>query len=182
MGADAVWMDMASPTDGRTFSEEEQRELYAAYGLTLADRPEGLEPQAVSTGLLDILLPVKDLETLDKAVQNEGEVTRLEKKKRIMGVHMFCPRTPDAAAHCRNFAPLYAIPEEAATGTSNGALTYYLFRRGLVAAGADNRFVQGEKMGKPSEILSRLTESGDGVKVRVGGRAVLTLRCKLLEN
>ena len=37
-------------------------------------------------------------------------------------------------------------------------------------------------MGKPSEILSRLTESGDGVKVQVGGRAVLTLRCKLLEN
>ena len=95
---------------------------------------------------------------------------------------MFCTGGADATAHCRNFAPLYAIPEEAATGTSNGALTYYLFRRGLVASGADNRFVQGEKMGKPSEILSRLTESGDGVKVQVGGRAVLTLRCKLLEN
>ena len=27
VGADAVWMDMASPTDGRIFSEEEQREL-----------------------------------------------------------------------------------------------------------------------------------------------------------
>ena len=93
---------------------------------------------------------------------------------------MLCPSTPDAAAHCRNFAPLYAIPEEAATGTSNGALTYYLYRRGLTAAGAENRFVQGEKMGKPSEILSRLTDGGDGVKVQVGGRAVLALRCELL--
>ena len=73
-----------------------------------------------------------------------------------------------------------AIPEEAATGTSNGALTYYLYRRGLTAAGAENRFVQGEKMGKPSEILSRLTDGGDGVKVQVGGRAVLALRCELL--
>ena len=180
MGADAVWMDMASPTDGRTFSEKEQRELYAAYGLTLADRPEGLEPQAVSTGLLDILLPVKDLETLDKAVQNEGEVTRLSEHYGVVGVHMFCPHTPDAAAHCRNFAPLYAIPEEAATGTSNGALTYYLYRRGLIRAGAENRFVQGEKMGKPSEILSRITEENGGVKVRVGGRALLTLQCQLL--
>lgn len=182
VGTDSVWMDMAPPTDGRGFSEEEQAELYAAYGLSLADRPDGLEAQAVSTGLLDILLPVKDLGVLDRAVQNEAQVTRLSEHYGVVGVHMFCTGGADATAHCRNFAPLYAIPEEAATGTSNGALTYYLFRRGLVASGADNRFVQGEKMGKPSEILSRLTESGDGVKVRVGGRAVLTLRCKLLEN
>ena len=154
VGADAVWMDMAPPADGRSFSEEEQAELYAAYGLSLADRPEGLEAQA--------------------------EVPRLSERYGVVGVHMFCPSTPDAAAHCRNFAPLYAIPEEAATGTSNGALTYYLYRRGLTAAGAENRFVQGEKMGKPSEILSRLTDGGDGVKVQVGGRAVLALRCELL--
>ena len=180
VGADAVWMDMAAPQDGRTFDEEEQAELYAAYGLTLADRPEGLAAQAVSTGLLDILLPVKDLAALERAVQNEGEVTRLSEHYGVVGVHMFCPNTPDAAAHCRNFAPLYAIPEEAATGTSNGALTYYLYRRGLVKAGAENRFVQGEKMGKPSEILSRITGDAGGVKVRVGGRAVLTLRCELM--
>lgn len=180
VGADAVWMDMAPPTDGRTFSEEEQGALYAAYGLSLADRPEGLEPQAVSTGLMDILLPVRDLETLERAVQNEAEVTRLSEHYNVVGVHMFCPNTPDASAHCRNFAPLYAIPEEAATGTSNGALTYYLFRRGLIQAGADNRFVQGEKMGKPSEILSRITEDNGGVKVRVGGRALITLKCELM--
>ena len=180
VGAYAVWMDMASPKDGRGFSEEEQRELYAAYGLTLADRPEGLEPQAVSTGLMDILLPVKDLAALERAEQNEGEVTRLSRQYDVVGVHMFCPHTEDAAAHCRNFAPLYAIPEEAATGTSNGALTYYLYRRGLLRAGADNRFVQGEKMGKPSEILSRITDGADGVNIRVGGRALLTLKCELI--
>lgn len=180
VGADAVWMDMAAPRDGRSFSEAEQEELYAAYGLTLAHRPEGLEPQAVSTGLMDILLPVKDLETLERAEQNEGAVTRLSERYNVVGVHMFCPHTPDAAAHCRNFAPLYAIPEEAATGTSNGALTWYLYRRGLLWAGADNRFVQGEKMGKPSEILSRIMNDEAGVRIRVGGRAILTLKCELL--
>ena len=64
VGADAVWMDMAAPQDGRTFTEAEQEELYAAYGLTLANRPEGLEPQAVSTGHMDTLLPVQGLGTL----------------------------------------------------------------------------------------------------------------------
>lgn len=177
---EAVWMDMAPPAEGRIFSEAEQAELYAAYGLTLADRPEDLEPQAVSTGLPDILLPVRDRGVLDGAVQKEAEVYCLSERYGVVGVHMFCPGTGDAAAHCRNFAPLYAIPEEAATGTSNGALTFYLYRRGLIKSGGTNRFVQGEKMGRPSEILSRLTEEGGSLRVRVGGRAVLALRGEVL--
>lgn len=177
----AVWMDMAPPREARRFSEEETRELYAAYGLTPEDMPAALRPKAVSTGLCDILLPLASGEALERAVQNEAEVIRLSQKYGVVGFHLFWPSLkPGETAHCRNFAPLYAIPEEAATGTSNGALTYYLFRRGLVAAGADNRFVQGEKMGKPSEILSRITETAGTVKVRVGGRAVLALRCELL--
>lgn len=180
VGEDSVWMDMAPPTDGQTFSEAEQAELYTAYGLSLADRPEGLEPQAVSTGLLDILLPVKSRQVLDSAVQNEQKVMELSRHYDVVGVHMFCPEGAEATARCRNFAPLYAIPEEAATGTSNGALTYYLYRRGLVQAGAENRFIQGEVMGKPSEILSRLSDGEKGVQVRVGGRAVLSLRCEIL--
>ncbi|MFQ7856116.1 MAG: PhzF family phenazine biosynthesis protein [Flavonifractor plautii] len=166
------------PADGRS-SEEEQAELYAAYGLSLADRPEGLEAQAVSTGLLDILLPVRICRPGAGGAERGGGHPPVGALRRGGGAHVL-PQHPDAAAHCRNFAPLYAIPEEAATGTSNGALTYYLYRRGLTAAGAENRFVQGEKMGKPSEILSRLTDGGDGVKVQVGGRAVLALRCELL--
>ena len=76
--------------------------------------------------------------------------------------------------HCRNFAPLYGIDEESATGTSNGALTYYLYRRGLVSPGKTNLFVQGEAMGKPSKIYSRLTENADGsVSIRIGGSAVV---------
>lgn len=178
--ADAVWMDMASPVDGPVFSLSEQQALYAAYGLTLEDRPHGLEPQAVSTGLMDILLPVASQEILDRAVQDEAAVTRLSKEHQVVGVHMFYPGAEGATAHCRNFAPLYAIPEEAATGTSNGALTYYLYRRGLLQPGSVNRFLQGEAMGKPSEILTQLTAQGDAVKVQVGGRAIPVLRCSLL--
>ncbi len=65
-------VDGHGPRRRPELSEEEQAELYAAYGLSLADRPEGLEAQAVSTGLLDILLPVRDLAALERAEQNEG--------------------------------------------------------------------------------------------------------------
>ncbi|MCI8849876.1 MAG: PhzF family phenazine biosynthesis protein, partial [Oscillibacter sp.] len=150
--------------------------------LTLADRPEGLEPQAVSTGLLDILLPVRDVTVLNRARQDEAEVCRLSERYGVVGVHMFCPKAERLweGAYCRNFAPLYAIPEEAATGTSNGALTYYLYRRGFLAPGAENRFIQGEAMGKPSEILSRLNDADGEISVRVGGTAALSLRGEVL--
>ena len=177
----AVWMDMAPPIAGRNFSQAETAELYAAYGLSTADCPEGFVPMVVSTGLQDILLPVSTMEALDRAEQDERAVTELSKRYGVVGVHMFWPcLTGEATAHCRNFAPLYAIPEEAATGTSNGALTYYLYRCGRISAGAENRFLQGEKMGKPSEILSSLTEGAEGIRVQVGGRAVLALRAQLL--
>jgi PhzF family phenazine biosynthesis protein len=117
---------------------------------------------------------------LNRAEQNEAEVCRLSEGYGVVGVHMFCLGAGDVTAYCRNFAPLYAIPEEAATGTSNGALTFYLHRRGLVSGSGGNRFLQGEKMGKPSEILSRLTEERGTAKVRIGGRAVLTLRGEVL--
>ena len=164
-----------------SFSAAEQAALYAAFGLDAADQPAGLEPRVVNTGLPDILLPVKDRLALERAAQDEAEVTRLSRRYNAVGVHMFC-LDPDGTvtARCRNFAPLYAIPEEAATGTANGALTYYLYCRGLISPGTENRFLQGESMGKPSEVLSRLTETDAGTKIRVGGRAVLSLRCELL--
>ena len=180
-GIETVWMDMAAPVEKQGFSAAEQTALYAAFGLSAADRPAGLESQVVNTGLSDILLPVKDRFTLERASQDEAEVTRLSRLYNAVGMHMFCLE-PDGAvtARCRNFAPLYAIPEEAATGTANGALTYYLYCRGLISPGTENRFLQGESMGKPSEVLSRLTETDAGTKIRVGGGAVLSLRCELL--
>lgn len=178
---DTVWMDMAPPAEIRVFTFEEAAELYAAYGLTTGAMPGGLLPKAVSVGLCDILLPVKSLELLNSAVQNEVSVIELSKRYDVTGVHMFCPSPVSGeAVHCRNFAPLYAIPEEAATGTSNGALTYYLYRYGAIRPGEVNRFIQGEKMGKPSEILSCLDADGDTAKVRVGGRAVMSMKVELL--
>lgn len=179
--ADTVWMDMAPPVENGDLKGPEADALYAAYGLTPEDRPNHLWPAIVSTGLRDILLPVKDASCLDRAVQDEGEVVRLSRLHNVVGVHMFClAEEAGVTAHCRNFAPLYAIPEEAATGTSNGALTFYLWRRGLVLPGNINVFFQGERMGRPSVIRSRLLETEGGASIQVGGSAVSMLRCDLL--
>ena len=173
---DTVWMDMAPPRWIRELTEPELPALYAAYGLTPADRSEGLLPAIVSTGLADIMMPVRDHDTLLRAVQDEAAVTALSKQYDVTGVHMFCPGD-GCTACCSNYAPLYDIPEECATGTSNGALTYYLYRHGAVRPEEENVFLQGEHMHRPSEIRSRLYTDGDAVTVRVGGRAVMSMAC-----
>lgn len=179
VSGDTVWMDMAPPVLLRELPEAEWPALYEAYGLTVADRPEGFVPKIVSTGLADIMMPVRDHDTLMRAVQNAPVVTDLSKFYDVTGVHMFCLGGEDCTAYCSNYAPLYDIPEECATGTSNGALTYYLYLQGRVEAGEENVFVQGEHMNRPSEIRSRLKVEGEAVTVQVGGRAVMSMECEV---
>lgn len=173
VSGETVWMDMAPPKTLGILPEESWEELYGAYGLTLEDRPADLPPEIVSTGLADIMVPVRDHETLLRAVQDERTVTELSRRFDVTGVHMFC--LGEEAVYCSNFAPLYDIPEECATGTSNGALTYYLYERSLVEPERENLFLQGEHMERPSRILSRLTVQDGAVRVRIGGQAVMSL-------
>ena len=173
VSGETVWMDMAPPKTLGILPEESWEELYGAYGLTLEDRPADLPPEVVSTGLADIMMPVRDHETLLRAVQDERTVTELSRRFDVTGVHMFC--LGEEAVYCSNFAPLYDIPEECATGTSNGALTYYLYERSLVEPERENLFLQGEHMERPSRILSRLTVQDGAVRVRIGGQAVMSL-------
>ena len=173
VSGETVWMDMAPPKTLGILPEESWEELYGAYGLTLEDRPADLPPEIVSTGLADIMMPVRDHEALLRAVQDERTVTELSRRFDVTGVHMFC--LGEEAVYCSNFAPLYDIPEECATGTSNGALTYYLYERSLVEPERENLFLQGEHMERPSRILSRLTVQDGVVRVRIGGQAVMSL-------
>ncbi len=174
-----IWMDMAAPRLIRTLGGEDIEALYNAFGLCSRDMPEGLLPRIISTGLADIMMPVKDHGRLMAAVQNEKAVAELSRSLGVVGVHMFCLGSEDCTAECSNFAPLCGIPEECATGTSNGALSYYLYMNGLVRPDEENVFLQGEHMHRKSEIRSILTESGGQIRIRVGGAGVVSMCCDL---
>ena len=171
-----VWMDMAPPKLLQTLPQDALGELYAAYGLTESDRPAELPVEIISTGLADIMMPVRDRETLLRAVQDETAVTALSRRFDVTGVHMFCLGDKTCTAWCSNFAPLYDIPEECATGTSNGALVYYLYRHGLVELDKVYTVVQGEKMGRPSMISAQVILKDGQPFVKVGGPAVTLVR------
>ncbi|HWQ58817.1 MAG TPA: PhzF family phenazine biosynthesis protein, partial [Clostridia bacterium] len=169
---DIVWLDMAKPRELFALGGEDTRALLSMFSLP-EDACGALAPAAVDAGLPDIMLPLKNRELLSSLAPDFEAVARLSERLGVTGVHVYAPGE-SAAGYCRNFAPLYGIPEEAATGTSNGALTYYLFQRGMIKPGETNLFIQGEAMGKPSEIYTRLALDTQGLpKIRVGGRAVV---------
>lgn len=174
-----VLMDMATPVKINEIADEEGLvELYKIMGLDYADqKAKGVEllPQMVSTGLPDIMMPVASQADLEAIAPDFPALSKLSEKYEVVGVHAFTTDAEEGTTcHVRNFAPLYDIDEEAATGTSNGALTYYGYLNGFVKAGDDCRFVQGEKMERPSVILSHLDVDAEGAcKIKVGGSGVM---------
>ncbi|MCQ2547568.1 MAG: PhzF family phenazine biosynthesis protein [Clostridia bacterium] len=176
-----VMMDMASPVKINEISTREAiDELYEIMGVKY-DESLGLIPQMISTGLIDIMMPVKDEVELEKIDPDMKALTELSRKYEVVGVHAF---TADVKAveiagedqlqtHARNFAPLYDIDEEAATGTSNGALTYYFYLNDMLLPSKKCKVIQGEKMQRPSVIMTSLEEKADGQLIQVGGSAVV---------
>lgn len=144
-----------------------------------------LPPQIVSTGLRDIIVPVKKLKTLLSMKPNFDKISELSKKYDVTGIHAFSLETMfNSTAHCRNFAPLYDIPEESATGTASGALASYLFKHKVINnENAKNIvFEQGYVMNKPSEIFVSLDIEDDNIIiVNVGGIALIS-ESKYLKN
>ncbi|WP_053954953.1 PhzF family phenazine biosynthesis protein [Inediibacterium massiliense] len=153
----------------------DKKEIVDSLNIKEEDIVEDLPIQIVSTGLKDILIPVKNLNTLTHMKPDFDKITEVSKKYNVVGYHVFTLETKlDSTAHCRNFAPLYDILEESATGTSNGALSAYLFKYKKVneEKAQDMIFEQGYSMNQPSEIRgSLMTENQEITEVKVGGSA-----------
>jgi PhzF family phenazine biosynthesis protein len=155
--------------------ESVRKGIGKAFNAFMGDELEngGKYPEIISTGLKDIIMPVADVEELFRIEPNMSDLSDLSEDYGVVGVHAFTQTSEDGEIHVRNFAPLYGIDEEAATGTANSALAYYLYMNGLKDAGDEVRFIQGETMGRPSEIRCRIEENDGDVVVMVGGRATV---------
>ncbi len=168
---DSILMDMATPQYlGSIHEEDAIAELHEIMGLQYESNNKFI-PQIISTGLPDIIMPVDTRRTLSEIQPDFKALAELSGRYNVVGVHAFSLDSPDESvtAHCRNFAPLYDIDEEAATGTSSGALTYYLVRNEVCDKNAECLFIQGEEMGRPSVIRTRIK---DGQSIQAGGGAV----------
>lgn len=193
----AVLMDMAPPKHIATFDEYPLLErIYASMGISVPsdESISTLKPMSISTGLPDIMLPIPSKNDLDKMVPNMDMISELSKDLEVVGIHAFATSydnelSSERKVFCRNFAPLYGIDEEAATGTSNGALSYYFYINGMLVPNGVLNVIQGESMQRPSSITATLSrapsdvsahtacsvpvDTENSVKIRVGGSAAI---------
>ncbi len=117
------------------------------------------------------------VESLNALKPNMDKLTELSHELNVIGVHAFAISDDGYTAHVRNFAPLYGVPEESATGTANAALNYYLYRRNIVKHDQECRFMQGEVMKRPSVVATVMTREGT---VYVGGHSAIVAAGELL--
>ena len=125
--------------------------------------------QIVSTGLKDILVPIKNETQLNTLEPNFEKIKKISKQYNVVGMHLYTFNNDRII--CRNFAPLYDINEEAATGTSNGALACYLYEQHSLSKNI-YVFEQGYSLHSPSEIFVKLATNNKNEieKVFVGGK------------
>lgn len=167
---DMIFISVAPAKTVYRFTLNELPRLYHALGLTDQAMPLHMMPEIISCGLADILLPVKDSHILNHMAPDFERISRLSGIYHAVGFHVFAPfPETEITADCRNFAPMYGIDEEAATGTSSGGLTFYLYNKNLIQKDRPNIFRQGTAMGRPSKIFSRITDRG----IDIGGSAVI---------
>ncbi len=169
----SVMMQMATPGIIDTIDHPE--DIYHAVGLT------GYNPtlpvQTVRSGLIDIMLPLPDVATLQALQPDMNAIAALTRQIGAVSIHPFATTHDGYTAHVRDFAPLYGVPEESATGTANAALTHYLQQHGIITPTGSFSFLQGEAIGRPSVVATQLAPDGS---LHVGGTAAIVAHGQLL--
>ena len=172
-----VMMQMAAPQRVGGFEEPVQLgDLLSAMGGLKPEQLGQWPAETFSTGLPDIILPLRDVATLQSLQPDMSLLHALSDRLDVVGVHAFAIDPDDAyTAHVRNFAPRYGIPEESATGTANAALTGYLYHHRIIGDGARCFFLQGEAMGRPSLIQTTLKIKKGIPDILVGGPCAIVV-------
>lgn len=181
-GHETYWMRQIQPTFEDRFSPDI---LAQVLGLDTADIDDEYPVQLVSTGLPTVIVPLRSLDAVRRAeTRREPYDERLVEPYGNVNVLVFAPETyEDNDLNVRVFADAAGVPEDPATGSSNGCLAAYLVEYAYY--GADDIQVtveQGYEMNRPSLLRLRASRSGGDIDVRVGGRVRPVLEGQLLDS
>jgi trans-2,3-dihydro-3-hydroxyanthranilate isomerase len=150
-------------------SKIDKKKLMAALGLTAKDLEPKLDPEFVSTGIFNLMVPLRSRLALGKIRMNMTELARLFGKKAALA---YCFAVgPNHSVYARGMMP-WELYEDAATGSAAGSLGAYLVKHGRFGAGHTLNITQGVEMGRPSHIEVEVTQSGKKLTPRVSGAAV----------
>jgi trans-2,3-dihydro-3-hydroxyanthranilate isomerase len=143
--------------------------LAKALGLAPKDFDSHLDPECVSTGIFNLMVPLRNRAALGKIAMNMFELRKLLGKNTTMA---YCfALGGNGKVFSRGMLP-WETYEDPATGSAGGSLGAYLVRHGKLTPGHTLSILQGEEMGRPSHIEVQVTQSGKKLVPRVSGAAV----------
>jgi PhzF family phenazine biosynthesis protein len=137
----------------------------------------GLPMEIISTGLDQLMVPVKSKETILDLNPDLIKLGLSNKKNGIHTNHIFSTDTfsEDCASYSRHFAPAVGMWEDPGTGTAAAGLGNYLLRHGIVTSG-EMIMEQGNDSSNLARILVEVDESTlhEG-STRIGGLAATSI-------
>lgn len=177
---DNIMMYQASPKIDRNFTVNKS-ELAKALNISPNDFADDIEIVKAYTGVWDLMIPLKRKETLNEIVGDMEKIKQISSELNIISLHPFYIEKIENKTnlYARNFAPIVDIDEEAATGTSNGALIYYLHTIGKIKSEENIVVTQGEKLGRKSKIMGKIQIKKEKIDVLIGGTAVKFVEGKI---
>jgi len=144
--------------------------LARALGLKRRDFEPSLPVEHVSTGIFNLLVPLRRRAVLRRIEMDLAALKKLVASASTMA-YCFALGGP-GKAYARGMIP-WELHEDPATGSAGGSLGAYLVRHGRLRAGQKLEIVQGVEMGRPSRIHVEVKTEGTGQLVpRVSGCAV----------
>jgi PhzF family phenazine biosynthesis protein len=175
-GRPLVMLDVRPPSFREDTLDAER--LGRVLGLAKEDLGQNWPIETASGHFVHLLVPVRDLRAMRRINPDFGGLVRFCDDYGIETVAVFCTEVerPDHTLHVRDFCPAVGVPESAAAGTTNAALTSYLIRHGIVRENGDGRVIvqaeQGHEIERPSSIRSIVSMNGKTiVRLQVGGVA-----------
>lgn len=143
--------------------------LAKALGLSPKDFDPHLDLECVSTGIFNLMVPLRNQAALNKISMNMFELRKLLGKNATMAYCFVLGKNGKVDA--RGMLP-WEIYEDPATGSAAGSLGAYLVRHRKLAPGQTLVISQGEAMGRPSQIEVEVSQTGKKLVPRVSGAAV----------
>jgi trans-2,3-dihydro-3-hydroxyanthranilate isomerase len=176
---DVLWMRQLPPTFGPTL---EPAPTARALNIESEDLDDRFPVQEVSTGLPALIVPLRDLDALQRCRVDWDRY--LELAGRGINLYVFCPGShADVPGNlsARMFADDLGVPEDPATGSAAGCLAGYLAKhRFLGTDSVDVRVEQGYEIHRPSLLYLQASREGDATTVHVGGKVQMVARGELV--
>ncbi len=171
-----VMLDIAPPDHHSV--EPDIASLARLLDIAEDDLVDDLPIEIVSGSFAHLVVPVNGLASMKRIKPDFEGMSKFCEIHGVETIAVFCMEVENAGniVHVRDFCPAVGVPESAAAGTTNGALTSYLFKHKLVrdegSGVIELTAEQGIEIGRPSTLYSVVfIENGNIARLQVGGIA-----------